>query len=540
MPELHSPFEINQWRLLLRNHPDRKWIHELLMDIEHGVNIGFDQNDRTHYICDNHLSAKSNRESVAKELERELDLNRKVGPFLVPPFPAFVGSPMGAIRKKHSDPPKWRIIQDLSWPAGQSVNDGISKDSFSCVYDTLDSAITKLKQMGLNALMSKLDLSDAFRHILVRKSDWELLGTTWPIEVNGQIVTGYFFDAFLPFGLRSSPALFLKFIKALKFVMQERHAETIWNYLDDFFTCGPCSPSTICSKNLDIMLKACGDLGFKVNPAKTVKPTTVLTLLGIELDSARQEARIDESRLEDTMSMLAQWETRRSCKKRQLQSLIGKLHFICKVCRPGRTFLRRMINLLSRAAHPTHHIRLTASFKKDVQWWMKFLPDWNGCSFFHDDQWILSTSLQLFTDASRDAFGAYFMGDWLMGSFKCHKIPLSRSIAFKELYAICAALSAWAYKLSSKNILFHCDNMSVVHILTTGTSKCNHIMSLVRYLFYVCATHNIMLRVVHIAGVDNSIADSLSRLQIDKFRQLDPQASRYQTFLPRINLDSFN
>lgn len=122
------------------------------MDIEHGVNIGIGNTDRTHYACDNHLSALSNIESVAKELERELDLNRKIGPFLEPPFKSFVGSPMGGIRKKHSDPPKWRMIQDLSWPAGGSVNDGIPTDSFSCVYDTLHSDIVKLKQMGPNAL----------------------------------------------------------------------------------------------------------------------------------------------------------------------------------------------------------------------------------------------------------------------------------------------------------------------------------------------------------------------------------------------------
>lgn len=126
-----------------------------------------------------------------------------------------------------------------------------------------------------------------------------------------------------------------------------------------------------------------------------------------------------------------------------------------------------------------------------------------------------------------------------MGSFESHRIPLRRSIAFKELYAICAALTAWSYRLATKNILFHCDNMSVVRILSTGTSKCNHIMSLVRYLFYVCATNNILLRVVHIAGVDNSLADSLSRFQINRFHRLDPNASTHPTFVPRLNYDSF-
>ena len=90
------------------------------------------------------------------------------------------------------------------WPAGLSVNDSIPKDLFTCTYDSLNRAITLLKQFGTGALMSKLDLSDAFRHILVNAQDWELLGSTWPVEIDGTVVPGYFIDTFLPFGLDSS------------------------------------------------------------------------------------------------------------------------------------------------------------------------------------------------------------------------------------------------------------------------------------------------------------------------------------------------
>ena len=116
---------------------------------------------------------------------------------------------MGAVAKKHSAPVKWRIINNLSWPAGLSVNDGIPKDSSTCTYDTIDKVITHLKAAGKGALMSKLDLSDAFRHILVHPDNWELLGSTWPVDINSALYPAYFFDAFLPFGLRSSPSLFL-------------------------------------------------------------------------------------------------------------------------------------------------------------------------------------------------------------------------------------------------------------------------------------------------------------------------------------------
>ena len=145
------------------------------------------------------------------KLEREVSMNRKIGPFLCLPFKNFVGSPMGAVPIKRASPVRWSIINDLSWPPGLGINDRIPKDLLSCRYDTMDSAIGHLKQFGVGALMSNLDLSDAFRHIFVHPDDWELLGSTWPIEVNGTITNGYFVDTFLPFGLRSSPAIFLRY-----------------------------------------------------------------------------------------------------------------------------------------------------------------------------------------------------------------------------------------------------------------------------------------------------------------------------------------
>ena len=63
------------------------------------------------------------------------------------------------------------IICDLSWPVAHSINDGIPKKLFCRTNNTLDQAISQLKLPRQGALMSKLDLSDAFWHILARRED---------------------------------------------------------------------------------------------------------------------------------------------------------------------------------------------------------------------------------------------------------------------------------------------------------------------------------------------------------------------------------
>lgn len=235
---------------------------------------------------------------------------------------------------------------------------------------------------------------------------------------DGSTHTGYFLDMFLPFGLRSSPALFLKFVSGLRYVMAQRGAAPLWNYLDDFWICDPPAPSDSCSHNLDIMLSTCADMGFSTNPDKTVLPSTSLVLLGVQLDTITQEIRIDHSRLTEIMDLLEHWSTKRRCTKRQLQSLIGKLHFVCHACRPGRIFLRRMIDVLCKVQHPTHHIRLNRAFHNDLLWWKVFLPSWNGCSFFYDDDWISSSRLELYTDACLLALAPISQANGFTGPFK--------------------------------------------------------------------------------------------------------------------------
>ena len=57
-------------------------------------------------------------------------------------------------------------------------------------------------------------------------------------------------------------------------------------------------------------------------------------------------------------------------------------------------------------------------------------------------------------------------------------------------------------------------------------------MHLVRSIFFSAATNHFTVLVTHIVGTNNSIADSLSRLQISRFRHLVPAADLEPTPVP--------
>ena len=115
-------------------------------------------------------------------------------------------------------------------------------------------------------------------------------------------------------------------------------------------------------------------------------------------------------------SLLTAFYVRRKVTLKELQSLVGLLNFICSVIRPGRAFLRRLIDLTVGLKRPHHHVRLTKDAKADLQVWQRFVSGFNGRAFFLDDLWITSTTLGLFTDAAGSlGYGAVFGKQWFYG-----------------------------------------------------------------------------------------------------------------------------
>ena len=65
---------------------------------------------------------------------------------------------------------------DLSAPAGNSVNDGISKDDFSFHYASVDDAACRIHQLRTSCLLAKMDIRQAYRNIPVAPEDRRVLG----------------------------------------------------------------------------------------------------------------------------------------------------------------------------------------------------------------------------------------------------------------------------------------------------------------------------------------------------------------------------
>ena len=324
---------------------------------------------------------------------------------------------MGIVAKKCLLPVKYGIIYGVSWPPQYSINNHIHLDTFRCFYGSFDKAVALVVKYRVGTLSAKLDLANAFKHILIRSQDWPLLGSSWDFQhPDGSTCHLYYMDLFLPFGLYSSPALFNKYAGALQYAMKANEVHDLLHYLEDYFKVGhPCS--LVCANNITTMIATCEKLGFAINMEKITKPATTTNFMGMDIDSVTMEARINSICLSKTICLLKGIMGHQSATKRSILSPIGKLHFMCWVCRPSIAFLCNMIKTSMKAWHLHHRIKLNQEFHRDVKWWLCYLPTWNGVSLLYKSHWLTSAKCQLFTDASIIGFGCYFQGHWCQGKF---------------------------------------------------------------------------------------------------------------------------
>ena len=212
----------------------------------------------------------------------------------------------------------------------------------------------------------------------------------------------------------------------------------------------------------------------------------MLTFLGIEVDTNKLEIHLPPEKLHQLKAEIQSWSGRESCSKRELLSIIGKLQHACCVVRPGRTFLRCMIDF-STTFKQLHFVRrLNQGFCSDLLWWSMFLSDWNSVSMMGGmvksppGATLTSDASGLWGCGVFTSDGKWFMLPWPKTWANFH-------ITVKELLPIVQAVAMWGKEWRGRSIQYQCDNAADVAILKSGWSKNVPAMHLLRSLFFIAA-----------------------------------------------------
>ena len=515
---LRGPLKPGGFEHWLRNHPDLAYKNTLIDIIRFGAKIGY-TGPPQHIITGNAASVSKAPDILTSEIAKRATLKQ------IEEIPAknlpekFISSPLSLTPKSGG---RWRRIHNLSLPHGRSVNDHIPREWGSLRFAHFDNAVEAIRSAGPGATLIKRDLADAYRHIPVHPEDWWLLGFCW----QGR----YWYDQFLPFGLRTSPIIFDQFSSALEWILrQERSWHLTLHYLDDFL--GIMPPNGKASAFIRDFDSICADLGFKINQEKNQHGTRV-TFLGIEIDTIAMEARLPQEKRGKATAQVKAVLDKPEVSYSDLEALVGRLAFAAGIAPDTRPLLRRLYDLLG-SRNSGSPITITGEAREDLLWWSSFLQKWNGKSLLSPP----TKTLRIWIDASNTGgIGGHFMRDGQrdvrsypdVSQMFRERVPSNNrteSLDSKKLHAVAHAFSTWEGELRRSKVILHCDSATI-----TDAMRKNKIwgpaMAPLRSVAMLIAVNHITLEVLCIPTEENALAGALSKSDDKRIADLCPQLKK--------------
>ena len=332
----------------------------------------------------------------------------------------------------------------------------------------------------------------------------------------------------MPFGASISCAHFQAFSDAVSHIVSTKMGnKRNINYLDDFFFVALLK--AMCDEQLQCFLDVCKQINFPVALDKTFWGCTLITFLGLLIDTVNQLVLIPIEKIEKAKNLI-NFALNKASKKlelRQVQQLSGYLNFLCKAVIPGRTFNRRLYSLAEnpKGLKKYHHIQITGEVRADLELWLTFLShpsiyarpfmDLNTANGYSEE-------VDFFTDASANPLlgcGGISDDSWFILQWDEKFITkFCPSINYLELFAVTVGIVLWVNKYKNRRITIFCDNNSVVYMINKNSSKCKNCMVLLRILILQGLTHNVKISAKHVPGVQNTYSDLLSRLKYKEFK----------------------
>ena len=544
-----SPLRPDRWRYYLADHPDQELVRLFIRGIEEGFATGYCGDTHTYRAPTRTLS-HDDTQHILTDLERELKLGRISGPYTHPPttgpYPFYRTAPTYTITKKQSH--KKRRIDNLSFPAGHSVNDNIDKKDFPVNYSNIDKITQAILEGEPGDLVSCIDIKDAYRHYTI--NPWDL--ALFVIEFLGM----FFLQLFLNFGCTANCGIFDTGSHLITWMGM--HHRAIKNHpelglrrieciLDDF----SLFHSHAASLNRDLALlelnqfiQQVEDLGFKIQHDKTQAATTTPTIMGLQFDTTTGTVTIPDDKCERYRSSLDDLFTDsqppntlgpRTTTIARLRELLGKLVYVTNVVYSGRTRLYHLFRCLNGALSRARKrlgpaanrmktfpgtlnlVHISTAAQDDLHFWRALLLRMPSRLLLlrrlpRCDP-VLSCR-QVTTDASSWGVGGYY--ETTYGESMYFSIPWNSSITpphstYGELFALIVAVALWDYDWKLEHILWitdcSCHTTGLYKIRTTAPEllAIHDFLDLRSSLgFYQYAPR-------WIKGEDNTLADELSR-----------------------------
>lgn len=411
-----------------------------------------------------------------------------------------------------------RMLVDPSLPG---INDCMQ--TLPCQLPTVEQIFKEVKP---HQVLGKRDLLNGFFHCILSPAARRHMCFRHPVtqQLARWIV--------LPQGTKQSPAIFCSVSNAAAEIFNrifEQLGIAAWVkvYVDDFIL--RADNHTHLVRAFDAMDVEAEKLGLVFNPDKDLgkdAPLTSIEALGLIIDAPNQQLRLPENKrekyLQELLTFKQKYSSKATAARKDVESLVGKLLYACRVCRWGYLFVQELLDQLYPAGVPPRlpKVTMTDGAWADLQFRQQVLCN-NDTNWLGTRKHMIGTrevditpeafNTTIFTDASKHFGAGGVLGEEVHAQ-QWSQEDTTAHIGTLELKALAVCLHNWKHDLAQQTILARMDNIQAVAAVNKGASRVPALRPILLDIALLGIEYGFELKAKHVKGVDNP-ADAPSRGQ---------------------------
>jgi hypothetical protein len=537
-----TPINVTQFERLLESHPNKPFVQSACVSLREGfwpwANTQKEDYPTTWDFSERPPKTEREADFLRDQRDVEISEGRYSESFGTDLLPGMYSTPIHAVPKPRSE--KLRLVNDHSAGA-YSLNSMIAREDIvgakmDSIADLIGALLRYRKRFPDKPLvMFKSDVSSAYRRLPLHPL-WQIKQI---VTVDGQ----RHIDHCTSFGGRGSCRCYTAFMGLVLWIaIFVKFIVDLFGYIDDNFGFDEEGnvlwyPRYQCyyPAKQTKLLKLWDEIGLPHDKSKQ-EYAPVLRVIGFSVDPNLMRVSMDEEDRERLIQRVTNFAatttggTRRSLK--EFQQLAGWINWSFNVFPLLKPALSNVYAKIGGKKESHAKVFVSKAVRQDLDWYISHVRGSDGVYLFEDVDWGVSRAeVVAFSDACLSGLGFYFQ-DTRTG-FQCNvpQSPPRDTIFYFEALAVVSVVEA-ATRLTTvpSRLLIFSDNTNTVDIFHSLRSLPAY-NDLLKFTVSLLIRHGMSLRVVHVPGTDNSVADALSRFENKRAVEACPGLS-ISTFQP--------
>ena len=525
-----TPIDIDRFRNLLSNHPNPTFVESVCTGLRGGFWPWADTLKEGYPMThDGSRPSPADPQKAAfirAQKDIEVGKGRFSESFGTDLLPGMYCMPAHAVPKPNSS--DLRMVTDHSagpYSLNSMVNHdlvtGYPLDNMTHMGEMLLEN-RRLTQGAVDMLIWKSDIAEAYRLMP--------LHPLWQMKQVNTVDGLRYIDRNITFGNSGSPAIFISFNSLVAWIAKHVRGIThLATYIDDssgFDRSNDClryAPyDTSFPRHQTLLLQLWDDLRIPHKRRKQIFGS-VIPVIGIDVDPNAMTLSLSTKRRSDLCDALHSWAIKPTngakpyYQLKHWQQMGGWVNWALNVYPLLRPCLNNFYAKLCGIHSPSRKIWVNNDVRDDLAWAARHIESSNGIHLLRSADWDLSSAdITIYCDACLDGMGFWYLSS-VLGFYSPTPVDVGDFpiFYFEALCVFCALRDVASCAEHRSRVVIYTDNLNTVHMF--NSLAClplyNHIL---RRSVDILLSTEIDLRVLHIPGEENGVADALSRCNFDK------------------------